>query len=145
MSISFKTIIEADPAIIFRSVSTREGYQGWWSRTCDVDCALNRESSIRFEKPDLTEEMRFRTIEVKENEKLVWLCTANNVFPSWVNTELIFEIGRNGDGCQLVFTQNSPDKGWKRDPDYQPSLQGWKFFMDSLKSYCETGEGDPWG
>lgn len=145
MSIKLERKINATPQTIFKAITTKKGYQGWWAVVCDVNCKLNQQSSIRFEKEDLTEEMIFKTIEVRENEKLVWLCLANNVFPSWVNTTLTFEIKRNGNKSNFTFTQTSADKNWKKHPDYNGSLAGWNFFFDSLKNYCETGEGEPWG
>ena len=33
--------------------------------------------------------------------------------------------------------------GWKGDPP-EPVAQGWKHFLGSMKSYLETGAGQPW-
>ena len=145
MAIKFEFEINAKPETVFNAVTTKKGYQGWWAAVCDVDCKLNHLSSIKFLKEHITEEMCFKTIEVKKNEKLVWLCTSNNVFESMVNNELTFEIKQNGKESILTFTQNSSDSKWKKHPEHQNIVDGWNFFMDSLKNYCETGEGDPWG
>lgn len=136
--------INADPQTVFEAFTTKKGYQGWWSLTCDIDCKPGRGSFIRFEKPDRTEQMGFRTKEMIKNEKLVWLCFENNVFPSWIGTELHFLIKKKDHTCSLIFTQHSDAPGWNDHSDYRPSVSGWKFFMASLKNYCETGEGDPW-
>ncbi len=110
MSIKLERKINASPQTIFKAITTKKGYQGWWAVVCDVNCKLNQQSSIRFEKEDLTEEMIFKTIEVRENEKLVWLCLANNVFSSWVDTTLTFEIKGRENKNHLTFTQISADK-----------------------------------
>lgn len=30
-------------------------------------------------------------------------------------------------------------------PPYEMTSEGWKHFMKSLKTYAETGTGQPWG
>jgi uncharacterized protein YndB with AHSA1/START domain len=144
MDIRFEISIAADPAVVFEAVTTRKGYQGWWTSTCDIDPALNGESSIRFEKEEGTEEMRFVTQEYLPDRKFVWRCIANNVFASWVGAVFVFEIEKNKGGSRLIFTQSSDRKNWNKHADYRPSVDGWAFFMDSLRRYCETGEGEPW-
>lgn len=145
MNIQFKIDISAQSESVFAAVTTKQGYQGWWTNTCDIDSAIGGYSSIRFEKENLTEEMCFTTIESIPNNKFVWLCTANNVFPSWVTTTITFAISPTRHGCELVFKQSSEDPKWNKHEDYEPSKSGWDFFMDSLKEYCETGSGQPWG
>ena len=144
MSIKFKRNIKARPDVVFKAITTKKGYQGWWTRTCEIDCAVHHDSFIWFEKKDITEEMIFKTLEVSFNEKLLWFCFANNVFPSWVGTKLEFIITTNDSGTELNFIQTSEDDYWHKNKDYANSNSGWGYFMDSLKSYCETGEGQPW-
>ena len=62
-----------------------------------------------------------------------------------VNNTLTFKIKKNGKGSILTFTQNSSAPAWKKHPEHQNIVDGWYFFMDSLKNYCETGKGEPWG
>ena len=66
MAIKFEFEISATPETIFNAVATKKGHQGWWAAVCDVDCELNHLSSIRFIKEHITEEMCFKTIEVKK-------------------------------------------------------------------------------
>ena len=142
--IRFELDINAGRGTIFKAFTTKKGYQGWWSPTCEIRCKVGQDSFIRFEKEDRTEQMGFRTKEVIENEKLVWVCFSNNVFSSWIGTELCFAIIAKGQSSRLVFAQRSNDPDWAKHPDYQPSCNGWDFFVGSLKNYCETGAGDPW-
>jgi uncharacterized protein YndB with AHSA1/START domain len=144
MTFKFEFTIDTSPSIVFKAITTKRGYQGWWTKVCDVDCKLNGTSSIRFEKEDIIEEMIFQTIEIKPNRRLVWLCTSNNVFESWINTTLHFEIHPKGKRTLFAFTQIGTDKNWKKHPDFSATQAGWEMFMGSLKSYCESGEGHPW-
>lgn len=145
MDIVFTFPVRAEAEKIFQAITTKKGYQGWWAAVCDIDCRLDKHSSIRFEKDDITEEMCFKVVDVKENKRLVWHCYKNNVFESMLNTTLAFDIQEEADGCQVTFTLHSADKQWKQHPEYDHIREGWKFFMKSLKDYCETGRGEPWG
>jgi len=145
MEIKFQERIKVDEQTIFKAVTTKKGYQGWWAVVCDINCKLNQLSSVRFEKEDITEEMIFKTIEVIKNQKLVWLCISNNVFKTWEGTTLTFDIEKNGTACVLTFTQISSNINWKKHSDYPGTIAGWDVFIDSLKKYCETGIGNPWG
>ena len=145
MAIKFELIINASSDKVFKAVTTKKGYQGWWAKVCDVDCKMKGISSIRFEKDDITEEMIFKATEVEPNKKLVWLCTSNNVFETWVGSTIIFDMEPQGKNTLLKFTHTNPDKNWKKHPDYSGSLAGWEFFIESLKDYCENGKGSPWG
>ena len=138
-------IIDAAPDIVFKAVTTTEGYQGWWAKTCDINCNPNETSSIRFLKGAHTEEMIFRTVEIKNNEKLTWECVSNNVFSTWIGSLLYFSVAQKGKQTSFTFTQRAVDGQWKESEEYQPSLEGWEFFMQSLKRFCETGHGDAWG
>lgn len=145
MSIKFSLSINAGTHEIFKAVTSKKGYQGWWAKVCDVDCKLNGISSIRFEKSHITEEMQFKTIEVENDRKLVWQCIANNVFSSWIGSVITYDIRQRKGKNQLLFTQTSSVIDLKSHKDYEQSVAGWNFFLESLKSYCETGKGDPWG
>jgi uncharacterized protein YndB with AHSA1/START domain len=145
MAIKFELVISAPAKKIFNAITTQKGYQGWWAKVCDVDCRPDGVSSIRFEKEKVVEEMVFKVIELIPNEKLVWLCTSNNVFESWVNSTIVFEIAHKGQNSLVRFIQTSPIAFWEKHPDYSGSVAGWEFFMESLKAYCETGKGSPWG
>ena len=144
MVINFKVDIEASPDVIFDAVTTNEGYHGWWTATCEIDCTPGHRSAVRFEKEKVTEMMVFETLELVENERLVWRCLENNVFPSWVGTVLFFEISSGPKQSRFNFLQKSDDADWKNHPDYPSTKEGWIFFLNSLKDYCETGEGAPW-
>lgn len=57
----------------------------------------------------------------------------------------VISFKKSGKGSSLTFTQNSSDPKWKKHPEYQNIVDGWSFFIDNLKNYCETGQGALWG
>jgi hypothetical protein len=69
---------------------------------------------------------------------LRWLCIAHDM-PSWIGTTLNFQLEDRGGKTLVVFEH----AGWKEEAP-APVAQGWKHFLASLKSYVETGTGQPW-
>jgi len=135
--------IKASSSEIFLAITTTSGYQGWWAAECDIDCTIGRTSAVFFRKPHILEEMRFVTMDVAENKRVVLTCTANNVFESMIGGVLTFEIASNNAGSELSFCQTLCGEMSRVELDSVKS--GWAFFLNSLKKYCETGAGLPWG
>lgn len=143
MDIKHELKINAAPQQIFNAISTRKGIKGWWAINCKVNCNINQESTMTFVKEDKTVVMNFITKEKTENKNLKWFCN-NNGNPVWINSILNFEIKEKSNGSILVFTHSTFDDKFKDHPAYKMTVDGWNFFMKSLKSFCETGKGQPW-
>jgi hypothetical protein len=56
-----------------------------------------------------------------------------------VGTTLSWAITPDGNGTEVSFEH----AGWKGDAP-EPVVQGWRHFVGSLRSFVETGEGQPW-
>ena len=87
--------------------------------------------------------MKFRVDEMEAGKKVTWTCTENGN-PAWVGTTLRFELGNENGGTQVIFTHAGWDEKFKDTPLYVSVPPTWDAFMGSLKSYCETGVGQPW-
>jgi hypothetical protein len=59
--------------------------------------------------------------------------------PSWVGTSLAWQISPDATGTEVAFEH----AGWKDDAP-EPVVQGWRHFLGSLRSFVETGAGQPW-
>ncbi|MCK5457406.1 MAG: hypothetical protein KAI45_09800 [Melioribacteraceae bacterium] len=118
----------------------------WWGT---VDCSTSKigdEFSIFFGET----EWRFKIIEFSEYEKITWRCIkANHVHDGlleikeeWLNTEIFWNfISANGI-VEISFLH----KGLKPELNcYKICEAGWDYFISiSLKSYLETGNGNPY-
>ncbi len=141
----FSLNIAAPAEHVYAAITTTNGYKGWWAKLCNIDCSIGGVSLVQFIKPDIAEEMVFKTIDAIPGKKLKWLCIANNVFETWVGTTLLFEIEENAPFVTLTFVHESTNGAWAQSPEYDDTKTGWDFFMQSLKEYCETGVGNAWG
>ncbi|MEP7263249.1 MAG: SRPBCC domain-containing protein [Bacteroidota bacterium] len=131
--------IKSDAAKVYEFLTTLDGLSGWW--TTDTTGNTYPGGKIRFGFPNGF----FDMVEVTEslrNQQVKWVVMESN-FPSgheWIGTEISFEITEDN-GCTTVrFTHNN----WRAVTDFFGVCNyHWGLYMNSLKSLCETGEGNP--
>jgi uncharacterized protein YndB with AHSA1/START domain len=137
-SIKDEVRIVAGASKVYEALTRQAGYRGWWNSVAEVPESVGGEAKLRFIKEGNPVNMRFRIDEMKPNERVRWTCIGHDM-PSWVGTSLTWEI-KESQGAVLVTLDHA---GW-RDAGPEPVAQGWKHFLQSLKSYLETGTGQPW-
>jgi uncharacterized protein YndB with AHSA1/START domain len=130
--------IQGTASKVYEALTRQAAYRGWWNAVGEVAEAVGGEAKLRFIKDGMPVNMRFRIDEMKANECVRWACIAHDM-PSWVGTTLTWRIKEAG-GAVMVSLDHS---GWK-DAAPDAVAQGWKHFLGSLKSYVETGTGQPW-
>ncbi len=122
----------------YEALTLQSGYRGWWNATGEVPEAVGGEAKLHFIKDGQPVEMRYRIDEMKKDEAVRWTCIAHDM-PSWVGTTLSWRLKGQGDQVVVSFEH----AGWK-DAAPEAVAQGWQHFTASLKSYVETGAGQPW-
>ena len=60
--------------------------------------------------------------------------------PHWAATSVTWQLTPVENGTTLVFTH---DGFAQVDAAYEQTRRNWEYFLDSLKSYLETGKGTP--
>jgi uncharacterized protein YndB with AHSA1/START domain len=134
-SIQDEVRIAATAGKAWEALTTQAGYRGWWNKVAEIG---ESEAKLLFIKDGQPVNMRFRIDELVPREKVGWTCIAHDM-ASWVGTTLAWRIRESG-GEVLVSLDHA---GWKEAAP-EPVAQGWKHFLGSLKSYLETGAGQPW-
>jgi uncharacterized protein YndB with AHSA1/START domain len=126
---------KADEA--YRALSTQAGYRGWWNLKAQVATTEGGLAQLDFLKDGQPVHMESR-IDEQQPKRVRWTCVKHDM-PSWIGTTLDWRI-ESGQGDVRVSLVHA---GWKGEaPDMV--AQGWKHFLGSLKSYLETGTGQPW-
>ena len=138
-TIKEKLIIRGTPAKVFEALTEQRGYNGWWSKDCEIARKPGEESRLRFNKDGAIVSMRFRVDEVVPNRSVCWTCVGHDM-PSWIGTTLRWEIATEN-GATEVSLEHA---GWKEGDVPEPVVQGWRHFVGSLRSWVETGQGQPW-
>jgi uncharacterized protein YndB with AHSA1/START domain len=137
-SIKQEVRIQGTARKVYDALSRQQGYRGWWNAAGEVPEAVGGEAKLRFVKDGQPVNMRFRIDEMKQDELVRWTCVGHDM-PSWVGTTLSWRLKPQGGDVLVAFEH----AGWK-DAAPEAVAQGWSHFVASLKSYVETGTGQPW-
>ncbi len=138
-NLRMKTTVEK----VYTAVSTQKGINAWWSKEGQVSESIGGDSLLKFDKQGTQVEMGFKTLVLDLNKKVVWECMANPN-PAWLGTQIITEIEESENGVKVRFSHAGFDEKWKGQEAFEMTKATWNHFMESLKSYVEGGEGQPW-
>jgi hypothetical protein len=132
-------LVNESPAEVFKAINNP---RAWWSESIDGSTdKLNDQWSYHFED---NHRCKMKTTELIPNKKVVWL-VEDNYFKftkgsnEWTGNKITFEISRQGDKTQLVFTQVGLVPSYEC---YQVCRDAWTGFIHlSLKNLITTGKG----
>jgi hypothetical protein len=129
-----KTIQIAAPTHrIVEALTTQAGYRGWFTQSATFD---GTHATFAFVRPEITRKVTFR-VDRSDGAGVAMTCTSEENNPAWRGTKLAITV--QGDRVQLVHSGYAA-----KDDYYEQCVQGWEYFLPSLKSYVETGRGTPW-
>jgi uncharacterized protein YndB with AHSA1/START domain len=137
-SIKDEVRIRTTPALAYAALSEQAGYRAWWNKVAEVPTQIGGEPKLLFDKDGQLVAMKYRIDTMTPSELVRWTCIAHDM-PSWVGTTLTWSIKAAGDEVLIALDH----AGWQ-DEGPEPVAQGWRHFLGSLKSYLETGTGQPW-
>ena len=81
----------------------------------------------------------FKVTELEPNERLIWECVSDH---GWLGHTFIFELDQNDGKTRIRFSHN----GWEEQSDFYAGCSfSWGRYMQSLRQYCETGNGEAFG
>ena len=143
MNIKHNFKLRVKPETIFNATSTETGIQGWWCKNSKVGESEGSTSLLKFVKEGMAVDMGFETKILANNTKVVWECTSMPN-PAWIGTKIITEINETADGCDVTFSHADFDEKWKGQDAFEQTKATWNHFVQSLKDYCENGQGQPW-
>ena len=117
----------------------------WWTTAADDASIVGSTATFRFGETYNT----MRVLEISKHHLVRWKCIDQNHVdkkvsnPSeWVGTELIWELAPDNRGTSIKFTHQGLTPALEC---YDICNAGWSHFISvSLKSYLETGNGQPY-
>jgi len=139
-SYSSEILIFTKAALLYEALSN--DIDKWWTLHCNKANALGDKLNVRFEKNTSW------TMQVTKAEKhtlLVWkvIEAHHNLITlskkdEWLGTIIHWKITEVEAGCILELKH----EGLKKELQcYQICEAGWDYFLESLKSYLESGKG----
>lgn len=133
--------VDAPASDVFKTINT---VTAWWTHNLEGDSKnINDVFTVRFGDMHVSTQ---KLIEVIPDKKVVWLVTASNLTfikntGEWTNTTISFELRRQGNSTQVLFTHHGLVPGIEC---YKDCSKGWEHYIKrSLYKLLTEGKGAP--
>lgn len=132
-------LVDQSPTEVFKAVNNP---RAWWSEDIEGSTdILNGEWTYHFGD---NHRSKMKIIEMVPDKKVVWLVEANYFAftkdkTEWTGNKITFEISKQGNKTQLVFTQIGLVPSYEC---YNVCRDAWTgFIQKSLRNLITTGKG----
>lgn len=127
--------ISTPPETVYKAVTIKTGIQGWWTDDIKIEPTVGSIAEFNFGDRYHNE---MKIVDLQPNKRVEWHCIEAD--PEWVDTTITFELEENKGKTYLRFGHNN----WKKLTNFYAHCNyQWGRYMNSLKCYCETGNGNP--
>jgi uncharacterized protein YndB with AHSA1/START domain len=128
--------IKASAHKVFEAVSTPEGLDSWWTKTCEAKPAENSEYKLGFGPGYNWSALASRWTPDSEFE-----LQFSEADDDWRGTQIGFQLTENNGVTEVSFQH----LGWpEANEHYQISCFCWAMYLRLLKRYVEFGEVVPY-
>ena len=138
-------LINAPAADVYKALTTPEGLQSWWTKTCEIGTQVGAESTFHFGKTFKV--MRIEAL--NPDVKVAWQCIDSHIHApglltrtnEWIGTSIAFNLEPQFASSTLLKFDHF---GLVPEVEcFEVCSSGWDQFLGSLKEYAETGKGRP--
>lgn len=127
--------IDCPPNIVYKALTTKKGIQGWWTEDTVMEPKIGAIAEFKF-GDEYHIEMDITQLE--PTKRVTWVCIVGD--PQWVGTDFTFDLEYQEGQTLLRFGHNN----WDEQTDFYAQCNfKWGYYLQSLKTYCETGIGNP--
>jgi hypothetical protein len=136
-TILLRVPVDADAGSIYKTVSTSEGVNGWWSNHTEGPAGVGSTMKVAF--PDAPITFDFEVTGEEPDQHVSWRCLAGP--PEWIGTDITFDIGRDEQGNTAVLFSHD---GWKTTEQSFPFIAySWAQILPRMKKLAENGRPEP--
>jgi uncharacterized protein YndB with AHSA1/START domain len=141
-SYSTELTVHARPEDVYRALTLE--VDRWWTESANRAGQSGDILTVRFEEDTM---WALEVLEAKPNRRLVWeVIEANHDLSllsrkdEWLGTYIHWEIEDTSSKTRITFTHEGLAPPLQC---FEVCTSGWDYFLGSLKSFLETGEGHP--
>jgi len=128
-------IINSPPEEVYNAITKTEGLKNWWTVGAKADEKIGGIAEFIFGE---RYHNKMKIINLQANKVVEWECLEGD--KEWIGTSFLFDLEEKDGSTILRFSHNE----WREETDFFASCNfNWGYYMNSLKQYCETGEGTP--
>ncbi len=132
--------VAAQPRRVFQALTTGQGLAGWWSTHAEAQAGVGGTARFRF-VPEFNPQMQILAWE--QDRSVTWKCTGGHA--PWLDNRFTFRLEESEPGGRggTVVTFEQEYARELDDTAYGRYNYNWGYYLESLRLYCETGQGKP--
>ena len=128
-------LIDKPIDVVYKAVTEQGGLAAWWTFETIATPEIGAIIEFKFGDRYLN---KMKVLTLEPNSLVEWECIEGD--EQWVGTRFKFDLEKQGDQTLLRFFHT----GCRDTTDFYAHCNyQWGYYMKSLKTYCETGEGTP--
>lgn len=125
--------IRAEPSIVYRAITEENGIALWWTAQVKVKPEENTIAEFSFGEKYHN---KMRITKLEKNRVVEWLVLEGH--EEWLETKISFNLEMSGENTIVRFNHGN----WREKTDFFAHCNyNWAWYLNSLRLYCETGEG----
>lgn len=129
--------ITVTPARVFNALTQPDEIGHWWTNDLNARPEVGTVAEFRFGEWG-ERVLRFEVAELDQDKKVHWISRRGPAY--WAGTTVTWQLTPVQNGTRVTFTHD----GFARmDESFERVRGNWIYFLESLKSYLETGKGTP--
>jgi uncharacterized protein YndB with AHSA1/START domain len=129
-------MIAVAPQRVYDALTQQDEIARWWTRDVSAKPEVGSLAEFRFRQGAAVQQ--WEIAELHAAERVQWMLRQGP--PQWAGTSVTWQLTPDQNGTRLLFTH---DGLAQVDEAYEQASGNWDYFLDSLKSYLETGSGWP--
>jgi uncharacterized protein YndB with AHSA1/START domain len=135
--IRHRVVITAPLGRVYEAVATPDGISEWWTRDgVRGDSGEGSKLEFYFGRPEPAAVMEVTRLD--PDGHVHWNCVEGA--DEWVGTNLAFDLTHDDGETAVLFTHAD----WRSPSEFMAHCSArWAYFLLSLKSLVETGQGTP--
>lgn len=128
-------VIAAPVGRVYRALTEQSGLAGWWTEQTIAQEGVGSTIEFRFGDRYFN---KMRIVALEPDARVEWECLEGD--EEWVGTSFVFELEVKDGQTVVRFTHGK----WRAVTDFFAHCNfHWGFYLRSLKSFCESGRGEP--
>jgi uncharacterized protein YndB with AHSA1/START domain len=136
-SIIKEITIAAPPKCVYRALTQQDEIAQWWTDDLNIKPEVGFLAEFSFQKWGAGI-LQFEIVKLEDGENVSWISRKGP--PDWLGTNVTWQLNSIHNRTRLVFIH---DGFTQVNALYEDSRGNWEYFLGSLKSYLETGKGNP--
>ncbi len=130
--------IRATPEAVFRAIALPEGITRWWANRVTGALAVGAVTDIRFDNGEV---MQMEITDFAVGKKVHW--RVRHAPHDWAGSTITWDLTPVSAGTKLRLGHHDLVVG-PSGYGIDQTRAGWDYFLGSLKTYLETGDGTPY-